>query len=150
MVFKKLLRQLMRRPQTRTIDLIASDRMALGNKIANLGEEQCKALHWSKDDQHELFEALMAASPKGYDGWHPTEEELFAATLTPSEWSMIERLCSELVSSESDGWPSRVLSRIRASAAPRSISCRKTQSRGNLSGPIGPCRPPNGNSGSAR
>lgn len=115
-MFSKLLRLLARRPQVITIDLIARDRLDLGMKIVNLNDEQCAALSWSQQERKKLYEALIAHSPKGYDGWHPTDEELFSVRLTQSEWGMVERLCSDLVSAEADGWPERVLSRIQANA----------------------------------
>jgi hypothetical protein len=116
MIFSNLVRQLLRRPPIRTIDLIASDRMALGNKIRHLSAEQCASLNWSQQERDKLGEALMVRNPKGYDGWHPTDDELFTVILTESQWDMVERLCSDLVSAKSDGWPERVLSRIRANA----------------------------------
>ena len=116
MFFGKLLHWLVGRPQVLTIDLIASDRMALGMKIMDLDNEKCAALNWSQDERQKLYDALMARSPKGYDGWHPTDEKLSTVTLAKTEWVMVERLCSELVSPESEGWPSRVLSQIRAKA----------------------------------
>lgn len=116
MFFGNLLRQLLRKPQALTIDLIASDRMALATKIINLREEQCASLHLSEQERNKLGKALMVRNPKGYDGWHPTDEELFTVTLEKTQWEMVERLCSEVVSTESSGWPERVLSRIRAKA----------------------------------
>lgn len=112
MIFSKLLRQLLRKPQIQTIDLIASDRMALSSKIINLSDEQCASLNWSKEERKKLGEALMVRNPKGYDGWHPADEELFAVTLEKTQWEMVERLCSEQVFAETDGWPKRVMSRI--------------------------------------
>lgn len=112
MIFSKLLRQLLRKPQIRTIDLIASDRMALSTKIINLSDEQCASLNWSQQERKKLVEALMVLNPKGYDGWHPMNEELFTVTLERNQWEMVERLCSEQVFAETDGWPKRVLSRI--------------------------------------
>lgn len=116
MFFAKLLRRLTGKPQVLTIDLIARDRMAMAEKIRNLSDEQCASLNWSKQERKRLGEALMVRNPKGYDGWHPTDEELFTVALAECEWEMVERLCSELVSTESNGWPVRVLSRIRAKA----------------------------------
>ena len=114
MIFGRVLQLLLRRPQVLTIDLVARDRMALGMKIVNLTDEQCAALDWSQIERKKLFQALMARSPKGYDGWHPTDERLSAATLALSEWKMIERLCLGLVSTEGESWPLRVSNRIRA------------------------------------
>lgn len=116
MIFGNLLSRLAGRPQVLTIDLIARDRMALAKEIMNLSDEQCASLNWSQHERKKLAKALMVRNPKGYDGWHPTDDELFAVALAECEWEMVERLCSELVSTESDGWPERVLSRIKAKA----------------------------------
>jgi hypothetical protein len=113
MLFARLLHLLRRRPRVLTIDLIACDRMALAIKIVNLDDQDCATLNWSQDERKNLFRALMVRSSKGYDGSHPGDEVLSAATLALSEWIMVERLCSEIVSTEAGSWPERVLSRIR-------------------------------------
>jgi len=100
-----------------TIELVKNDRISLGSRICNLDETDLGLLQWSSEQRQALYTGLMARNPKGYDGWHPHDDQLVPVTLPPAQWRMVERVCGLLVQDAPEEWLTRVIARIRAGLA---------------------------------
>ncbi len=114
MSFNRWIRKLDRKLTGLTIELVAHDRFSLGSRICDLTENDLQLLEWSDGQRHDLYSGLMARNPRGYVGWHPGNEELVPVSLRPSEWRMIESLCTHLMRTAPETWHVRVVERITA------------------------------------
>lgn len=114
MIFGRWLRIVARRSRLLTIELVASDRLRLGMKLCNLNEAERRMLQWPDDALERLYRALMARNPRGYESWHPGRERMVPVSLEPTQWKMIVQLCTELVTTTTDDWPTRVMAQIGA------------------------------------
>lgn len=96
------------------IKLCVHEQFALARKPRELSQVDRELLGWSEAPRHKLYTRLMAPSVRGYEGWHPGQEELTPVILSRSEWQMIDRLCQHLMRSEPEAWTGRVIERIKA------------------------------------
>jgi len=96
------------------ITLCVHEQFALSRKLSDLSRVDRELLGWSEARRNKLYTRLMAPSVRGYEGWHPGQEELTPVILSRSEWQMIDRLCQHLMRSEPEAWTGRVIERIKA------------------------------------
>lgn len=120
MSLNQWIRKLDRKFTGLTIELVAHDRFSLGSRICDLTENDLQLLEWSDEQRRDLYSGLMARNPRGYVGWHPSDEELVPVTLRRSEWRMIASLCAHLIRAAPETWHVRVVERITVRLRPLS------------------------------
>lgn len=96
------------------IELCVHEQFALARKLRDISQVDRELLGWSEARRCKLYTRLMAPSVRGYEGWHPGQEELTPVILSRSEWQMIDRLCQHLMRSGPEAWTGRVIERIKA------------------------------------
>lgn len=107
-------RQWLRRFRELSIEIEAHDRFALGTRLCGLRDDELAALHWSDEQRRRLYKQVMARNPRGYDGWHPGEEELVPVTMPRTAWEMVATLCTQQAHTALQDWQTRISQRIAA------------------------------------